>query len=1133
MRAAVILILTVLATLGKIHAGIRDNRDDSRSLYRSQFATGTWIRITVNETGLYRLDRAALQSAGVEPSGFQNMASFRLFGNGGQPLPEDLTAPRPEGVTEIRRHLDDRDGDGIFDPEDGILFFGRGTTLWQYTPGAGYAHVVNPYSNDNVYFLTYGGAAGLAMDSVTSLNDPSPAVATRVGGMTFVEEETINLLHSGRSWVGQLLNSQVRSRTYQTPLPGVDPAFPVTYRIAVLGRTSRTESFVVREGSQVLGGPITIVPVSLTSLETNYAHVPAPVTYVQNVTLTGEQSNLQIEFQTLNGEGWVNWFEIFYRRRPEASNDMLMFPTPDTTANMEYRLTGFSSDQTGVFDISRHDSVVRITGIQRPQAGESRFQYPASAGSSRMILAAGPGAWKTPAGMNIMEPSDLRGSTDGAEFVIVCPAEFREEAERLGLHRRETDSLSFVVVPMESVTNEFGGGLTDPMAIRDFLAHARMAWTVPPAYVLLFGDGHYDYRNRATTQRNPVPPYESVESIHQINTYASDDLLVRLIAGDARISLPVGRLPVNTPDEARMIVDKIITYDRDAAQGPWRNRVTFVADDGLTSSGDDGSIHTLQANALAVNFTPAVIDKKKIFIVEYPTVNSSTGRRKPSANEAIIRAINEGTLILNYTGHGNPRVWAHEGVFSAENSIPQLTNADRPFLLVAATCDFARYDLPGEVSAGETLVTMRGGGAVAVVTASRAVYSNDNFQFNNTLFTEIFRKESDGRPSRIGDAFFRTKQIYYALNDLKYHLFADPTMRLHLPLNTGRIDSLNGNALLAPVQVRALEKPLIAGGILKADSTAWTAFDGTALLEVFDAPRTVMVPEWNNYQFEVQGSLLYRGEVSVQGGRLQAVIPVPKDISHEGSAGRIAFTAWGALGSVAGFTDRIIVAGSDSTAVTDTTGPLITIYLEDESFRSGDMVNPDPELIVRLFDENGINTSTAGIGHRLQASLSSTSGTVNLHDHYRGDLDTYQAGEIRYTLKDLQVGRQQVTVTAWDTHNNVSTEQAWFEVRMASDPDLYNVFNVPNPFSRSTTFTFQRSSTQPVDVEVRIYTVAGRLIAHMNVPAVTERFVSVPWNGRDRNGDDVANGVYLYKIVTRDLTGSNRREVIGKLARLR
>lgn len=1125
-------MLTTVPVPGVIHAGVED-AGDSRSLHQSRFATGTWIRITVNETGMYRLDRAGLEASGVEPAAFQNMASFRLFGNGGQPLPEDLAAPRPDGVTEIRRHLDDRDGDGVFDPEDGILFFGRGPSLWQYAPGTGYTHVINPYSDQNVYFLTYGGSPGRAMDSVASMNDPAPAVASRVGGMTFVEEETANLLHSGWSWVGQLLNSQARTRTYQTPLPGVDAAFPVTYRIAVLGRTSRTESFVIREGSQVLGTPITILPVSLTSLETNYAHAPSPAIYTQNVSLSGEQSSLQVEFQTLNGEGWVNWFEIFYRRRPEASNDMLMFPTPDTTAIMEYRLTGFSSDESAVFDVTRHDSVVRVTGIQRPQAGECRFQYPASAGTSRMLLAAGHGAWKAPTGMTRIEPANLRGWTDGAAFVIVCPVAFREEAERLGQHRMETDSLSSVVVTTESITDEFGGGCTDPMAVRDFLAYARSAWTVPPSYVLLFGDGHYDYRNRSTSQVNPIPPYESAESIHQISSFASDDLLVRLVVGDPRISLAVGRLPVNSVDEARRVVDKIIAYDLAAAQGSWRNRVTFVADDGLTSSGDDGSIHTLQANQLAVTSTPAVIDKRKIFIVEYPTVNSSTGRRKPAANEAIIRAINEGTLILNYTGHGNPRVWAHEGIFSLENSIPRLTNADRPFLLVAATCDFARYDLPDETSAGETLITMSEGGAIAVVTSSRAVYSHDNFQFNNTLFTEIFRKEPDGRPSRIGDAFFRTKQTYYALNDLKYHLFADPTMRLHLPLHTGSIDSLNGSPLVAPVQVRALEKPVVAGGILKADSTAWPEFDGTALLEVFDAPRTVIIPEWSNYQFEVQGSLLYRGEVSVNNGRLEAVVPIPRDISHEGSPGRIAFTAWGDEGSVAGFTDRIIVAGSDTTATADTTGPQISIYLEDESFRSGDLVGPDPELIVRLFDENGINTSTAGIGHRLQATLSSTGESVNLQDHYRGDRDTYQSGEIRYALRDLPEGRQQVSVTAWDTHNNASTEEVWFDVKSVSDPGLYNVFNVPNPFSRSTAFTFQRSSTEPVDVEVRIFTVAGRLIALLNVSAVTARFVSIPWNGRDRNGDEVANGVYLYKIVTRDPAGANRQEVVGKLARLR
>jgi len=280
--------------------------------------------------------------------------------------------------------------------------------------------------------------------------------------------------------------------------------------------------------------------------------------------------------------------------------------------------------------------------------------------------------------------------------------------------------------------------LPDPMAVRDFLSWARTNWTVKPRYVLLFGNGHYDYKNIRSPARNWVLPYESVESIHQIDSFASDDPMAMLNPGNSRISVAIGRLPVNSADEAAAAVDKIIAYETSTPVDPWRNRVLFIADDGLTSQRDDGALHTNQAEVLSLAYTPASVEKKKIYIVEFPTVNSSSGRRKPTANAAIIDAMNRGSLLVNYTGHGNPRQWAHEEIFTRETSLPQLSNKEMPFLLVAATCDFARYDSPDERSAGEQILTMSGGGAIGVVTATRAVYSGENAQFNNTFYANLF-----------------------------------------------------------------------------------------------------------------------------------------------------------------------------------------------------------------------------------------------------------------------------------------------------------------------------------------------------------------------------------------------------------
>ena len=294
----------------------------------------------------------------------------------------------------------------------------------------------------------------------------------------------------------------------------------------------------------------------------------------------------------------------------------------------------------------------------------------------------------------------------------------------------------------------------------------------------------------------------------------------------------------------------------------------------------------------------------------------------------------------------------------------------------------------------------------------------------------------------------------------------------------------------------------------------------------------VTVPEWQGFSFIRNGSILYRGEISVTGGQFTARVPVPKDVTF-GSRARLSLYALGGETDAVGTTEQLTIFGTDSTVAPDTTGPEITIRLHSREFSPGDIVPPDPELMVDLTDESGINTSSVSIGHQLEAVLSSNGRLINLSDAYSGNLDTYQSGRATTTLRDLPEGRQSVRVRAWDIHNNSSVAEAAFEVRNGGDANVFRVVNYPNPFARSTIFTMQRTSAVPVDIRIRVYTVAGRMIRELETPGVTELFVRVPWDGRDSEGNEVANGVYLYKVITRTMDGGETKEVIEKLAVMR
>lgn len=1112
-----------------------------KQLGDSPLSQGEWYRMEVKETGIYKLDRDFFSRANISLSAIGNINSIRIFGRSGESLSEDLSSERPSAPVEVARLMVDQNGNGTFDADDYVLFYGQSPRWWRYVPNSkNYSHSLNIYTESNVYFLTFGGSGrGRDMDTLRSLSVSSVFAPSDIQGKLFVEEEKYNEdLKSGRDWWGPTFDINNNSTTYTNLLSGLVSTKPTVYRFRFVTRSTSIDTFQVTENDQNLAS-VSTFPVNVSS--TNYFddyYYQAPVaTFSRTGVIPNDRSVLKINFRTRNqgAKGFLDWFEILFRQRPEAVSDLLLFDSPDTTAVVEYALSKFSSRDVFVFDVSNHRSVKRMTDLALNPADASAFKFQVSQGAQqvRSFAAVGPNGYKTPGNVRKLPNSNLQGIVNGAEYVIISPTDFVKEAERLKAHREKQEGLTTLVVNYDQLLNEFSNGLPDPMAIRNFLKYAESNWTTRPRYVLLFGDGHYDYKNISSTEKNWIPPYESINSRTQIDTYASDDHFVFLTPGSPRISMAIGRLMVRSQSEAAGMVDKIIGYETASALDPWRNRVTLVADDGLTSTDDEGSLHTGQSEVVAQSFTPPRVERKKIYIVEYPTVSGATGRRKPEANKAIIDAMNRGSAVVNYIGHGNPQQWAHEFIFTKDESIPQLKNRDRLFFLVAATCDFARYDNPKEQSAGEELLVMREGGAIGTLTSSRVVFSFLNAALNNTFYNFLFQTDSLGRLPRLGDVMWLTKQIHFEDNDRKFHLLADPAMRLIVPRPLARVDSVNGKSASQVLRIPTLGRVTVKGEIRRTNGTRWDDFNGRALLEIFDSKRKVPVFEWGNFTFDVNGSLLYRGEVTLSKGVFQATFPVPKDVSYDTSRARISLYAWSSTVDAVGYTENITIAGTDTAAAPDSVGPKISAYVGDPSFRQGDIVPPNSTLFIDLSDENGINTSAAGIGHRLQITFKENSRVIDLSDFYRSNLDTYTSGQVQYQLSDIGEGRHEAVIRAWDTHNNMSQADLAFDVRSATSFTLFNVVNVPNPFSRSTVFTFQRSSTDPIDVEIKIYTVAGRMIQTLESPSVTSRFVQVPWDGRDRDGSELANGVYFYKVIVKSLDRTNANEVLGKLSVLR
>ena len=1105
----------------------------------SQLASGDWYKIPITEEGIYKITYTDLRNAGINPDNI-DPRTIKIFNNGGFQLPENVSEPRPSGLIENAIYVYGQD-DGKFDQGDYIIFYGKGTSGWNYDPTTKeFSHYIHDYSDVNYYFLTFGGALGKRMSSVQSLNVSSPFRPEYTFGLYFKDDQKINLTESGRDWFMASVEARpgFNMVSYTVKLDELIPGKPIRYRVQVASRSGGPNWFVVKEGDDELG-TIQLGTVSLgglSSLIDFYAVKSGPKKFVYNGELKDSRSNLKFYFNW-SGEavaGYIDWFEITYPRSFKAINDYIAFYSYDTTAVVEYKISGFSSNDVKVFDVTDFKDVKMISGSIN--AGEFVFQISQQSGGVKRFIGVGSNGYRKVSKIEKVRNTNLRGEVEGADWVVITHSDFITQAKRLADYRARKDSLKTFVVDVEDIYNEFSCGILDPVAIRDFLKFAFDRWSRKPFYVLFFGDGDYDYRNVEVLDKNWVPPYESKEGLQQILTYTSDDFFV-LLTPDIYIDMATGRLPVRTQEEAEIVVNKIIQYENNNDFGLWRNTIVFVADDGLTSGGGtDGTIHTVQSEFLANYHTPEFINKRKLYLVAYPTVYTSLGRRKPDAARSLVDFINRGSVIVNWIGHGNPYVWAHERVFEIGYTIQNLKNSGRLTFVVAATCDFARFDNPKSQSSTEALLTLKDGGAIGVLSSGRLVYSSDNAAFNYKFFDELFNGSDEFRTSRLGDAMFRVKQYYASLNDRKFILFADPAMYLVIPRYSATIDSINGRATNQIVNLKALGKTTFLGKAQK-NSGANLNLDGTVEIAVFDAQRNLSFVDelgWT-FNFIDQGNLLFKGIYSLKNGKFKSEFVLPKDISFSNERAKAIAYFYGNQVDGVGYTTDIIINGIDSSFVGDLRGPEIYIYLNNVYFKSGDIVSNEPILMVEIFDESGVNVSTSAIGHRIEAFLDDNPSGIDLSEFYQTKLDDYRRGEVIYKLPKLSPGRHMVKVKAWDVFNNSSIREVEFKVAEEGEFAIYNVFNYPNPFSDKTHFTFQKVATfedAPVDVEIRIYTLSGKLINKIERHGLTGNFIAIEWDGRDMDGDEIANGVYIYKVVVKSADGK-RAESLGKLVVMR
>lgn len=1112
----------------------------------SVLGSGKWIRFEVTQEGIYKITKSQLRSFGLDPDAI-NPKTIKIYSGSGEPLSEKVNASAPADLTELAIHVQG-EADDRFDDADYILVYCTGTAFVKFDTTAKYVkRIQHPYSVKNYYWITGGGAPGKRMAAKNGSQASAGAIIqTTSEAVVFNDDDKINIGHSGRYFFGDEFSEVVKSRTYTNRLEGIVAGTPINYKYAFANTSVDRLNLSFRENnnqffSKNIAGT-SFDPYLFGALDSGN------VNYTPSAALTDDRSLLTITFGANNSTayGYLDFLEIRYTRSLRVSNDEVAFYTNPLTggaANVEYQLSNFSNSDIYVFDVSDYSNVKMITSPVMQSGGEYRFNAAETASGRSKYYALTSGRMKQPGGAVEIANQNLTGDITGANLIIITNKIFRDPVQRLKVHRETNPryALTTKVFYQDEIFNQFSAGVQDVAAIRNFIKYAYDNWTVKPSYVLMFGDGDYDYKNIEGKSQNYLLTYQSVNTLDEADsTFSTDDFYVWVDGEDRKIDLAIGRITASTLTEANNIVDKIIAYDKSADKGLWRNLITLVADDHLTSQGRDGAPNTQQSEQLSNNSNciPTSYDQKKIYLVTYPTTQTNLGRRKPEVNEAIVEAFNSGTLIINYIGHGSPELWAHEQVFVKSSTIPRLVNSRLPFL-TAATCDFGYYDKVDYESATDEMLLKRDGGIIGGFTSVRLVYSFQNAQLSQEFYKNLLNapRGVNNLPVSLGGAMFATKQVYNQVNDIKYHIFGDPSLRLLVPQYESGLTSVNNsNPEVTVVPVKALSSVNIKGNIKKVDGSVWSDFNGEAIISVYDSQTKMYLPDIGPADsMSIQGGLIFRGRVSVTNGQFNSDFVVPKDISYENKRGKVVVYFFSETSDGIGSTNNIIVGGTDATAVNDGKGPEVSIYFDNEEYDNSLLVNPNSVLIVKLNDQTGLNTTGTGIGHKLEGIITgSTSSTIDLSGFFTGDLDSGgKSGRINYRFNNLESGEYELKVKAWDVFNNLSVSQANFKVVNSAEPVVDYVMNYPNPFHAGTWFTFQHNIDELIDVKIIVYSVAGRKITDIEKNWINDRFVRIEWDGRDKDGDLLANGTYLYKVIVKSSSGSINREVLGKLAIIR
>ena len=1109
-------------------------------------------KLSVDQSGIYKLDYNFIKDKlKIDPSSI-SPSNIGIFGNGDGRIPQWNSAPRIDDLEQSASFGFGLD-DGQFNPGDYLLWYAEGTHHWTYDPVERvYNMEFNNYDEFNHYYVIINGPT---REAILSRPNGTGSQYVSASSIDFqrLEEDKVNLLGryrppgSGQEWYGdEMAVLKEINYTDRFNLRDLIPADTLHYKVRFAARAANLTRFYFRVDQKEVGR--NVGGVDLVNYESSFANDAllqgefVPGAPVQDIVVRYPDAN------GVNSRAWVDYIQLNIRKQNVYRQGSPLFirdPRSTYAGTPEYELEGVIAG-CQIWDISEP----LIPVVQQFNAGTkiTFTDLPGNDVPDEFICFNPATDIRIPTYEGAVTNQNLH-SIQRADLAIIYYDEFEEAAMKIAEHRRTHSHLEVVALPASQVFEEFGGGSKDPSAIRDF---ARMIYKRDPdfKYLLLLGDATYDYLNHFSDlpYQNFIPAFETEESLDPIRSFPSDDYFSLLDddEGDnliGAIDIAVGRLPVSEAAEALEIVNKIIHYDTSPSTlNDWRSRIVMVADD------EDGNTHLNQADGLVVqtlNDNPD-LNAHKVYLDAFPQESTPGGDRYPAVNEEIDLNMRKGALTVTYMGHGGPNGWSQERVLGINQS-QSYDNLDNMPLFITATCSFAGYDEPGFISAGEHLLQNTEGGAVALMTTVRAVYSGSNERLTRAVLKLLYTPDSTGAYLTMGEVLRRAKNVN-AIDTLdnnarKFTLLGDPSQLLAIPEHQIKVTEIGGKLIGGGVldTLSALEKATVSGTINNQQGEIITDFDGQLFLTLFDkvkVSKTLANDESSAVKpFASQTRQLFKGTASIIAGTWSIEFVLPKDIDFVYGQGKMSLYAQNGIADASGYTTEFIVGGVSTGGLADDLPPVIKPFMNDVNFISGGITDNNPDIYIQLSDDNGINVSGTSIGHDIEAILDGDDrNSLILNDFYQASLDDYASGEVRYPLSSLSPGLHTLKVIAWDLANNPAEAYLEFFVIDSDAPILKNLFNFPNPFSEETFFQFEHNRPGvTMDMDLDIFDLSGRRVKNISLDGYVSdgyRIADLYWDGLNEAGVEVTPGMYVFKLKIVYKTNGNTETIESDVEKL-